>query len=90
MSSIIRYLEGNSRVLPVSLANTAQDLRVLPVLLEHIKQRHLEQLSVPPVSLVSQDLPIRPLRVPLLRIGRVLHVPLVPLEPMRLQPVQLL
>jgi len=80
MSSIIRHLEGNSRVLPVSLANTVQDPRVLPVPLEHIKQRHLEQLPVPHVSLVSQDLPIRLVLVALRRIGRVrpvVHVPLV-------------
>jgi hypothetical protein len=79
MSFIIRHLEGNSRVLPVSLANTVQDPRVLPVPLEDIKQRHLEQLPVPPVSLVSQDLPIRPVLVALRRIGRVrlvVHVPL--------------
>ena len=67
-------------MLPVSLANTAQDPRVLPVLLEDIKQRHLEQLSVPPVSLVPQDLPIRLVLVPLRRIGRVPHVLSVPLE----------
>ena len=88
MSSIIRNLEGNSRVLPVSLANTAQDPRVLPVPLEHIKQRHLEQLSVPPVSLVSQDLPIRPVLVALRRIGRVRLVVHVPLAEGEVLPVQ--
>jgi hypothetical protein len=80
MSFIIHHLEGNSRVLPVSLANTAQDPRVLHVLLENTKQRHLEQLYVLPVSLVSQDLHIRPVLVPLRRTGRVrpvVHVPLV-------------
>ena len=66
------YQEGNLRVLPVSLANTVQGPHVLPVLLEDIKQQHLEQLLVLSVPLVLQDLPIRPLLVLLLRIGRVL------------------
>jgi hypothetical protein len=65
---------------PVLLANIAQALHVSIVPLEDIKQRPLEQLPVPPVRLVLQDLPIRPLLVPPLPIGRVLpalHVPLV-------------
>ena len=71
------YQEDNLRVRRVSLANTVQDPHVLPVLLEHIKQRRLEQLLAPLVPRVSQDLPIRLGRVPLLQTGcvqRVLHV----------------
>ena len=74
------YQEGNLRVRRVPLANTVQGPHVLIVLLEDIKQRPLEQLPVLSVPLVSQDLPIRLGRVPLLRTGcvqRVLHVPLV-------------
>jgi len=65
-------------VRPVSLANTVQDPHVLHVLLEHIKQRHLEQLPVPPVLLVSQDPPMKRRLVLRARIGRVRHVAHVP------------
>ena len=58
------------------------------MLLEHIKQRHLVQLPVPPVSLVSQDPPIRPLRVPLRGTGRVQHVLYVQLAHGEVQHVQ--
>jgi len=71
-------MEDNLRVHPVLQANTAQDPHVLPVLLVDIKQLPLVQQPVPPVYLVPQDLPIRPVLVPLLRIGyvpRVRHVP---------------
>ena len=87
-NQIIHHLRGNLRVPLVHLANTAQDPHVLPVLLEDIKQRHLVQLPVPPVSLVPQDPPIRPLRVPLLRTGRVQHVLYVQLAHGEVQPVQ--
>jgi hypothetical protein len=76
----MRHMEGNLRAQPVSQANTAQDPPVLPVLLVGIKQRPLEQHPVPSVHLVPQDLHIRPVHVPLLKIGcvqPVLPVPLV-------------
>lgn len=81
-------LEGNLRARHVSQENTAQDPPVLPVLLEDIKQLHLEQHPVPPVHLVPQDLPIRPVLVPLLRIGCVQLVLLVLLEHGEVLPVQ--
>ena len=84
----MRPLEGNLRARHVSQENTAQDLPVLPVLLEDIKQLPLEQHPVPPVHLVPQDLPIRPVLVPLLRIECVQRVLLVPLEHEEVLPVQ--
>ena len=76
----------------VPLANTAQDPHVLLVPLEDIKQQPLEQLPAPPVLRVSQDLPIRPLRVLLLQIERALpalHVPLADGEVRHVQQPQI-
>jgi len=84
----MHYLEDNLRVRPVPLENTAQDPHVLPALLVDIKQRHLVQRHVPLVYLVPQDLPIRPVHVPLLRIGCVQPVLYVPLEHGEVPPVQ--
>ena len=87
-NQIIRQVEGNLHVLPVSLANTAQAPHVLRVLLEDIKQRHLEQHPVPSVTRVSQALPIRLSLVPLLRIGPVQPVLCVLLVHEEVLPVQ--
>jgi len=78
-NQIIRHLDGNSRVLHVSLANTAQDPHVSPVPLEPIKQQHQEQLHVPPVRLVLQA-PMRPRHVVPALTGVVLLVLPVPLS----------
>ena len=82
------HLEGNLRAHPVQQANTAQDPPVLPVRRVDIKQRHLEQRPVPPVYLVPQDLPIRPVHAPLLRIDCVRHVEFVLLEHEEVLPAQ--
>jgi len=87
-NQIIHPLEGNLHVLPVPLANTARAPPVSPVLLEHIKHQHLEPLPVLLVLLVLLALPIRLVRVPLLRIGcvqRVLCVPLALTGPLYVQ-----
>ena len=81
-------LEGNLRARHVSQENTAQDPPVLPVLLVDIKQQPLEQRPVPPVYLVPQDLPIRPVHAPLLRIEYVPPVLYVPLEHEEVLPAQ--
>jgi hypothetical protein len=73
-------MEGNLRARHALQANTAQDPHVLPVLLVDIKQLPLVQHPVPHVYLVPQDLPIRPVLVPLLQIGYVRHVVHVLLE----------
>ena len=87
-NQIIRHLDGNSRVLHVSLANTVQDPHVSPVPLEPIKQQHQEQLHVPPVHLVSREPPIRPVLVLLRRTGCVRHVAHVLLVHGEVLPVQ--